>query len=181
MTQLEEWAKTADPEDPLRRALHVARLGLEAQNPSVHDFSQRTTQKVFRDRRALSRIPASTLSEFSQMLVKKFAAELHVELPDEKAFGEMLSRALSCTREEWGRATESFARLLRLPNGRPASIAPGSLEILYKEMLRSPLVSARLKRRGISAIAKWAARLTGSPAETFRRRIQEVRGNPKTR
>lgn len=181
MTQLEEWANTADPEHPLRRALHVARLALEAQNPSVHDSSQRTMQEVFRRRRALSRIPESILSEFSEKLVKAFAAELHVELPDEKTFGEVFSRALACTREEWGRATESFARLLRLPNGRPPSIAPGSLEILYKEMLHSPLVSARLKRRGISAIAKWAARLTGSPAETFRRRIQEVRGNPKTR
>lgn len=181
MAELEEWAKTADPEDPLRRALHVARLALEAQNPSVHDFSRRTTEKVFRDRRSLSRTPESILSEFSEKLIKAFAAEIHVEIPDEKAFGEMLARALARTREEWGRATESFARLLRLPNGRPASIAPGSLEILYKEMLRSPLVSARLKRRGISAIAKWAARLTGSPAETFRRRIQEVRGKPKTR
>ena len=63
MTQLEEWTQTADPEHPLRRALHVARLALEAQNPSVYDFSQRTMQKVFRDRRALSRLPESILSE----------------------------------------------------------------------------------------------------------------------
>lgn len=175
MTQLEEWAKTADPEDPLRRALHVARLALEAQSPSVHDFSQRTMQKVFRERRTLSRTPESILSEFSEKLVKAFASELYVELPDEKPFGEILSRALSRTREEWGRATESFARLLRLPHGRPASIAIGPLEILHKEIQRSPLTGKRLKRRGLHAIAEWASRVTGTPAETLRRRLQEAR------
>ena len=118
------------------------------------------------------------------MLVKKFAAELGADLPEEKRLEEMLSRALAGTRAEWGRATESFARLLQFPHGRPASIATGPLEILYTEIQRSRLIGKRLKRRGLHAIAEWASSVTGTPAETFRRRLQEARregrGKPKT-
>lgn len=180
MAQLEEWAKTADPEHRLRRALHMTRLALEAQRPSVRDFSTRTMQEVFRNRRALSRISESILSEFSEKLVKAFASEFHVEIPDEKAFGEMLSHVLIRTREEWGRATESFARLLRFPSNRPASIAIGPLADLCDEIRRSPLVGKRMKERVQRMVATWAAKEAGGSVEGFLRGLQRVRQNSRS-
>lgn len=176
MSEFEEWARTADPDHPLRRALLVARLALEAQKSSVWDFSKRTMQKVFRERRALLRTPETILSEFSLLFVKELAVELPVSLPsDEGKLSEMVSNALSRARNQWGRATESIARTARMPRGRPASIAIGALEILCEEILRSPLVSKRLKERVRRAVAAWAAQVAQSGFKGFLRGLQRVR------
>lgn len=175
MRGFEEWALTAEEDHPLRCAFVAAQDALHVERSRPADKTKSLLQKVVREKGTLLKMSSAILFEFCEKLIAEVASKVRVDLPsDEEEAREVLDLAIARTREAWKRSTESLATV-RTSRGRPPSLAIESLEILCEEIVRSPLVSKRMKGRAQRVISAWASRVAQRPLKWALRGIQRVR------
>lgn len=181
MDDLERWSLAAPAGDPLKRAFDRALGALRLQSATPEGADGPQLRAIVRNLRSVTAAHDGALHAFCMLYLREVVGQGAIDAmkampsdPEEEAF----SRA--CT--TWVQLLREFERVNLGPGGRPRSAVPAALNALHEEMQRSAVVGEDLKRRGIHAVAEWAAGVSGANADTLRRRIQEVRtegcGNP---
>lgn len=175
MVGLERWSRRAPSADPLKRAFDQALNRLRVQQLASEDAAGPQLRELVRRLRTVGETDNSALHVFALIYLREtIGAEAVDELKGRVDDPEEDAYARACS--TWEQLVREFEKVRLGPGGRPRSFVPEALNALHEEIQRSPLVGEDLKRRGIHAIAEWAARVSGKNAETVRKAIERVRG-----